>query len=412
MPMLVRFHFWPSLSSNPEEHLKAKARALAEELFSQEAVEDKLENARSYAAGLDRTVGWKRWIWLIDTHRTARRQVWLLKKCATHVAHSRLINIHNSDVETLLNYFHDPIGKVGTRKKLEKRLSITRESWLEVQGKIEEVRLPIAFTNVLLMVGTRSGIETTSLLIGALMAAGGIYMSYFYEAAVGISAYAYWTVEDLIVRGILMAPIVGSVLVGFEIVFILIRLVFTNRARYVLYGLTSRFHFYAVALFLIIAMMAASGLGLFRGNKAFEKFARMNEQSAQMATAMDNSQLNYAYLVGTSDRTAVFLCAMLTANKPVADKEELSRWSKRIEGNPRKKKEYWKTTKHVFGPFQVKEPNQSRPTSNAPQKLYKMVVMDRALIVCHAQQGKCPTPVQQKASLDVDQLGAWILGAP
>ena len=408
MASVIRFHFWPPLSSTPDEHLKEKVIALAGELFSKKVVKEKLEKAKEYAEGTDRSVGWKRWMWLINTHRTARRQASLLNKCTSRIAQSRLINMRRRDVKCVLKCFKDPIGKVGSRKELKEKLASTRKDWLRIQKKVEEVRLPISFTNVLLLLRTRSGIETTSLLIGGLIAVGAVYMSYFVETAVGISAYTYWTVEDLVVQGILMAPYIVGGLLAFEVLFFALRLSFTRRWRYVVYGWISKFHLSSVSLFLVFMMIVVSLLGLSRGNGAFQKFARMSTKSAQMATAIGGKRLNNVYLVSTSDRTAIFLRAKfptteinsesnnsrVDSSSASSESKDLDKpynaWRDQMKLKPRRKAGYWKTTSHVLFPFSDKKPSTAPSSSKTGPKLYGMVVMDRALILCHAQQGECP----------------------
>lgn len=405
MPNLIRFHFWPPLSSTPDEHLRAKVKALAGELYSRKAIERKLKKAKKYSEGFDRSKGWKIWMWLINTHRTARRQVSILNKCTSRIAQTRLINMRTRDVRDSLGHFEDSLGKVRSRKELERRISRARKSWSRVEQAVEEVRLPISFTNVLLLLRTRSGIETTSLLIGGLIAVGAVYMSYFIEAAVGISAYKYWTVEDLIVQGILMAPyIVGGLLI-FELFFIFLRFFFTRRWRYVVYGWISKFHLSSVALFLVFMMLLVSILGYSRGNVAFDKFTRMNARSAQMATAIDNTVLNNVHLVATSDRTAIFLCSTIESKKGNTSSGEgaededkkYKKWRNEMKLTPRPRVGYWRTTNDVLFPFSDKKKKTSSSGSTLKPPPYWMVVMDRALIVCHAQQSKCelPAPYQE-----------------
>ena len=94
-----------------------------------------------------------------------------------------------------------------------------------------------------------------------------------------------------------------------------------------------------------------------------------------MATVMDNTVLNDVYLVGTTDRTAIFFQA---TNKDCYKKDI-------------KRRGFIDSAMSVitaFMPYPWSGPDKNCCNHDLN---FEVLVMDRALVVCHAEKGKCET---------------------
>ena len=78
MSLLSRAYALLLVSTKSEEHLLIDARKLARDLYSADVVSEKLETAKKFSKGHGCESRWRTWNWLIDTHRSARRQARLL----------------------------------------------------------------------------------------------------------------------------------------------------------------------------------------------------------------------------------------------------------------------------------------------------------------------------------------------
>ncbi len=382
---------WLPVSIRHEEYLDLRVRTIAGDLFSKQFVEDSLEKAEKFSDGYYERSRDKTWSQLINMYWMARRQLLLLDKCLALIRCSRWMKMEDKHVNETIDCFKKSMGDDISKEDLKEKISETKKLWLQVQDRIQEVRPPISFIHVFLGIKKRGGIEVSSLIVGSLVVLGAVYMSFSYEAVAGISAYKYWTVEDLILRGVLVVPFIAILWGLLEVVLLLFHI--SRRIKYLFCGWLVKVPGIPLFLFFSLAVIVVSLLSYMRGMDTLSKFARMNEKSAQMATVMDGTVLNNVYLVGTSDRTAIFLQAKDL--KEDGKTQEFKDWQKEWRDDMQeyldaKKKGYWKVAKHVVFPFGDKS---SQSSSSSPvKKPYDMVVMDRALVICHALMNKCETP--------------------
>ena len=376
-------------TSKFEEYLVFKFRSRARELYSQEVVDEIFKKAEKFSNGerdksRDETSGW-----LIETFWRAGRQLKLLDKCSSFIGQARSMQVEDKLLGKFVDAFSKSVGIEVLPGDLESEVSGAKKRWQEIREKIMEVPPPMSFSHVFLGIKNRSGIEATSLIIGTLVVLGAVYMSISYDAVAGVAAYKYWAIDDLILRGMLVAPLCAFIwfIVGF----------FFSRAPSFLFRKLNYFvNGWIVAapvapafILLIVTAILTSALAYGSAMYKTSEFAQMTESSAQMATMADGTVLNNVYLVGTTNRTAIFLKAEF-----VDEQENSERF---VE---------WRGEMERFlecrgrGYFNVLEggTESPEPCTSYFRKPYEIVVMDRALIVCHAQMGKCEQTKKRGAS--------------
>ena len=377
MSITTDFYAWLSRRGNEQRQLIHESGRLTVGLFSAKIARKRLREATKYSEGYGRVYRWDTWKWLIRTHWIAGKQIDLIESCFLKIDQAKRLQLRGTERKQFLACFATSSDKFRKFKTLIKVLEANKKKWLKTQERIEEVRPPIFFTHVFLRLRSSSGIEITSLLIGGLIALGAVHMVFFYEAAVGTSAYSYWTLEDLIVRGIVVFPYVVIILAAIETLFYFSRRIVLRKLRYLLYGWILRRPVAPVLVLFALMTLVVSILGYARGSSAFDQFAEMNEHTAEMATVLDKSVLENVHLVGTSDRTAIFLRADLKGM-------DYKRWRNKVI---KPEIGYFMTAYRITLSFLGLRGNQPEP--DEAEKKYTVLVMDRALIVCHAKMGKC-----------------------
>ena len=179
---------------------------------------------------------------------------------------------------------------------------------------------------------------------------------------------------------------------AFEIVFLGISKVATGVSSYMFHGLLLKYPIRLVLLFFIFMMLVVSWRGHSQGEKAFNDFKEMDEKSSEMATVLDRSVLHNVFLVETTDRTAIFL-----------RRED---FEVTINASP---PGYWEALRCVASHYwrwfdcHVYE-----------GEGYDVLVMDRALVVCHADEGQCKAggdgPVTDDLEGRLTALGHTVTG--
>ena len=390
------------------------ARKLARGLYSSEIVKKKLGEATAFSKGHGLETKWETRNWLFDTHRYAREQVRLLNKCVRRIERIKKTELQDDHLQELLCHCAVALGKRKDLQELSNAAEVTKQLWLDTQERIRQVRPPRSFALVFLRLTSTSGVEAASLLVGGLTVLGIVYMSFLYEAAIGISAFFYWTLEDLFINGILMFGYVVGTMIILEFLFYICRFLLGRKPRYIFLGLVLRSPVCSVLCFLLLMIVVVSGVGYCVGISTFEKFTRMNSRNAQMATVLNNTVLEPVYLVGTSLRTAFFLRPIFepTANTNGKDEsrrngrgvdeisnEEWKNWSEKAQKWSEKAQQgvkgFRSTARNVFRPFENKQSVQTdgaNTTSAAGNKPYEVLILDRAMVVCHSRLGKCERP--------------------
>ena len=353
-----------SFARAPQERLIAESRAMEKLLLRQEEAQAAVDTAKRYVGGHQGDDRWQGWGWLIRTRRTARQQVLLLKGGLRMAKKADKLGLKGDQLRAFMSSFSALVSQNDPLDRLEGAIEEGQRTWSNVADKIREVRPPVFLTHAFLKLSDSTGIEIASLVIGGLIAIGAAHMAFLYEAAAKQSANAYWTLNDLIIQGILVVPYVIAALIVFEVVFRFVR----SGTSYWLHGAVLKHPVWLVLSSFLFMMFVVSVVGFQRGASRFSEFKEMMPKGNDMqtATVMDRSILRDVYLIGTTDRTAIFLRAK-DRDLPPPDEEP----------------QYLKTLGCVASAFWGLDCDREDRTN------YSVVVMDRALVVCHALGNEC-----------------------
>ena len=354
------------LKRSPKERLIAESSTLGNRLLPQHTAERKLKKAGEYADGFLGSKRWEAWRWLTRTHRTASLQLKLLAVSREKIKQAKELDLGDEQLSTFIECFSILVDEGSGLENLNQEIDSSAKSWSNVAATVRKARPPVSLTHAFLNLSDSSGVEVASLFIAGLIALGAMYMAFYYDAAVGQSATAYWTINDLIIQGILIIPLVLIVLFVIEIIFFL----FTRGSSYGAHGKVLKYPLlFVLPVFIIMAIIAVT-YGYIRGGKEFIQFTETIRDEFEMATVLDDTVLNDVYLVGTTDRTAIFLQVRDWNTFPPKDERPSFRESISC---------VWS----AFLPV-LECARDANPTG------YQVLVMDRALVVCHAKKGQCP----------------------
>lgn len=387
------------------ERLLFQTQVLIYGLFTLEIAEKKLRKARKYQKDHRQESRWDKWSWLIRTHKMAQQQLSLLRACGRKIKQAGRLGLDAKQLEDFRACFQVLDAECTDPKELVETIEST---WSQVQESVLRIRPPVFFTHAFLKFSHSSGIETASLIFGGLIALGIVHMTFFYQAGVGMPTNAYWTWDDLITSGILVIPQVLLLLLAVEAIFYFIRLFLGRRIGYRLHGviirrpasfLERRFGYrlhgmivrHPVAVVLVffgLAVFLVSFFGHSRGASAFENFMSMDTKDTQMATMMDRTVLNNVYLVGTTDRAAIFL-----RKKGGDDAASVTHKTRAQNERGNCKNNYGSTALAVLSTLGQGKANETRGKCSGT---FDVLFMDRALMVCHAKKGQCEEALQDQ----------------
>lgn len=280
----------------------------------------------------------------------------------------------NSLSESLFDCFAEPLElgreQVSSPDELLKVLEERRSSWRGLAEEVQQVQPPVFVSHAFLRLSDSTGVEVASLFIAVLMGLGAINMAFFYATAAGQAANAYWTLEDLVIQGVFVLPWIVAALIVVEIVFAIVRWVVGGRGGYRWHGVILAHPLRVAVVFVLVMSVALAIEGHRTGKKALEEFktTMASEGKREMATVMDRSVLNNVYLVGTTDRTAIFLQLKKSATSVTAHPPSLGQAASCVATS--------------FGIGKGTCVGGSGPS-------HLVLVMDRALVVCHAKMGEC-----------------------
>lgn len=282
----------------------------------------------------------------------------------------------NSLRESLFDCFAKPLElgreQASSLDELLKVLEERSSPWRGLVEDVQRVRPPVFVSHAFLRLSDSTGVEVASLFIAVLMALGAINMAFYYATVAGQAANAYWTLEDLIIQGVLVLPWIVAALIVVEIVFAIVRQVFRGPGGYRWHGVILAHPLQMAVAFVLVMAVALSIEGHLTGTKVLEEFETTmnpdNIDNRQMATVMDLSVLNNVYLVGTTDRTAIFLQMKESATSVKVDPPSLEQAASCV------------ATSFGIG-------KKTCVGGGGPNHL--VLVMDRALVVCHARMGEC-----------------------
>ena len=312
----------------------------------------------------------------------ADQQLLLLDRCivstnkalALHKAHPELV------IQDLISHYRNALKlspKAGL-SDLRQALIDRSNSWRELLYQVHRIKTRVFAIQSLYRLALRSRIEMASLVIGFLMAAGALQVAFMHQAAAGTNVATYWTLDDFFVQAIAIALPVALVLLLIEGLFRFLRISVEKGKP--LIGIPPWVFLKPnlLAVCILFGVLWSSTMWGYRGGtSAFTAFAQLTNSTAESATVTDGTTLRHVHLVATTSRTAIFL-----------QKKENLTWNElRIsELQPHSYSDVLSCTFAAF--FPGLRDTSCSPTETEP---YRVIVMDRAHVVCHATGDTCET---------------------
>ena len=342
---------------------------------------------------------------LMEVRTEAEEQRVILDKCLAKVKKAIKLEIKEEDYTKLVNYFSEKFAKpIKNLNALQEAFEAHQEAWKRVDITAREQKMRVLVTHALLRLSEKSGVETGALFIGTMVGLGFVYMFFFYQAAAGQYVHTYWTLEDLFIQAIHVAWFVVPMIFVIEFLFrILLRgYEREKKLRSYLFKFFLRTPKFLLITILIFLLLLSSKVGYESGKDKFDQLNEMVESKSvlELATVTEGTVLRNVYLVGTTATTAVFL-QLPSMGQPPDDCEPL------ISETPNYS-EIWKRFSDSFfftklitssqdnaqnkGKCRDPEPGTDRspPQDNAQNEVkYRVIVMDRGLVVCHAKGKIC-----------------------
>ena len=311
----------------------------------------------------------RRWMirrWMLRTRKKAADQHDLLEKCRIVILLVNSQELGERKRKQFVTCFSSLGKELGDLPELGNAVDERDKAWGEALKEMETIRLPTFLTHAFLTLSNSTQIEMASLFVGGLIALGAAHMTAFFWAAIGEGASPYWTLNDLIVQGIEILVYVIPTLIILE--GLLSAIGFSRRSfKYKMDYWVVEHPVRLVGIFLLATAVVVVAIGHFFGKKALNDFLEMDMQTVEMATVLDGTVLRNVQLISTTDRTAVFLQADI-------EEEE-------------------KPTKQILENWRKKQPNEEKKGGQEErEKHYTVLIMDRALIVCHAKDSQCESP--------------------
>ena len=405
MPLSRLFHRFRALTP---DRLIDESRVLGQMIHPHAAARDDLASLGDYRLGIDGRNRWDVWRSLVRADHASVEQLDVLVQCRRKVASADELRIQGNTLSCFLACF-DKLGKHGSLATLTKSIDDRTTSWEELQTQIREAKPRVFVSHAFLMLSDISGVETVSLFIGGLIALGAVHMKAFYDGAVGETVAAYWTLDDLIVQGILVLEQVAVSLLLIEVVFYCIHrltLILNGESKsYVAHWWILRHPFIVILPSVAIMVLVACVWGYTAGEKARNEFLDLTSlpeeedaseeklrKAPRLATMTDGTILQDVFLVGTTSRTATLL--------------QVTQWGTRSPDEDRKctKPKEDLTLPEVDRPSPDAEPNQGRIEC---VRRHRVLVVDRAHVVCIATGKACldQARIHERPPLDKESNG-------
>ena len=371
------------LFPGPTEKFLDEAHHLGRVVLSKEVRDEELRRANELGLEVDSRKRWETWRQLIRIHERCDEQLGHLAKCQRFVSLAKRLKLNQEEKSTFVSSF-ESIGK-GTSDldSLKKAVVSHREEWKELAERVRELRPRVFVTHAFLMLSEVSGVEMVSLFVGGLIGLGAVYTQVFYCVAIGQSVAAYFTLDDLINQGILVLRQVAVALLLIEIFFLVLRGMMWASFPRLAYAphwwvLRHPVKMVVIAAAFITSMTAMSAF--VEGSDVRESFAQVKSGELELATVMDGTILENVRLVGTTSRTATF-----------QQVRGWGRWEEARDGSRQCVAEVEKTTtEKVPAAAGAVTTSTGRETESEECALGpNVLIMDRALIVCHAEGTLC-----------------------
>lgn len=399
MSIAARLKGWLSFSTKRQDRLLTEARALAAGILPLEEATGRADELPDRVRQVDGKDRWKSWRWLIATHYVAQDQLPRLRDCGRLIERSKSVRrdldqkaqvaFENALISTLTHALRiDPRG-ASSLDAVSKRFEECEKKWGEIAEKVRDERPPVFVSHAFLRLSDSTGLEIASLFVAGVIGLGAVYMAFFYATAAGQAPTAYWTLDDLIIQGIMILPQLFVALVVVEAVFGVARRIFGGKGSYRWHGMIVAHPLLVAFGFFVVMAVVLAVTGHGQGEAKLDDFKSSMKpgEKRQMATVLDRSVLNDVFLVGTTDRTAIFL-QLKDAEKPVGVRaptlgetvscvlSSIGIWDESCDGGDR--------------------PN------------HRVLVMDRALVVCHAKENECVT-VEPSVTPTIDRPSTMAL---
>ena len=303
-----------------EQHLRTQRDLLGE----LQAAKREIDRGRT-SGQMDR---WETQKWVMNTRQEADRQIAFLEnfdsKVEKEYARKRKKKLSAEAQQNLTSLFE---ATCGTRPDssaeailddYRRCLGTKLDEWRVLARDVAKMGTNVFSVDILYYISRRSGLESASLAVAFIIAMGAVQMALFY-GAIGIQISKYWTVEDLIIQGVMVSPILLVMLLLCEMLFRLrrSRLEKDTRRRHVS-GVQRAYRWVgpgkAGTTFVAVALVAIMLTGHFSGKLELEK------ERVESASVLGRIPLENVLLVGTTSTTAVFLRDS-TPSKPSEDAE-------------------------------------------------------------------------------------------
>ena len=377
---------------------------MGRKIYSQKEVDEMEVKAKGLASGIDVKDQWEAWRWLAHTYEECERQLNYLEQCQKEVRQIQKfqeiikeklpengLNQYMSGFENLLPKEKDQDGgqDVSELTILHGAIGKRIAQWKMIKDRIESIRPNIFVIQSFLMLSDISSIEMASIFVGAFMFWGFMYLTGFYSVVMseGLGITEYLTVEDLVNQGILVLEQVLIAWLIIELIFMLVGWIARRNDE----GFEHRIHWFFVKQPLTLALPSLIFITLFtflwgkwEGNNSLDDFSALTEESAQVATVLDGTILNNVYLVGTTSTTAVFL--------------QVEDWGTRARNAQLKEAA---ANCSLAAPAPAPESNDDMERCVAS---HRVLIMDRALVVCHAMGDACLRQDGERSGVRVESL--------
>ena len=328
-----------------------------------------LAQAKEYGTEDDSRDQWQASKWLIDTRKHAAQQLLVSEDCLEKAR--RLNELAGADADLpppLSDAYQGLLGNTAnaTNNDLREKLKAHGLAWRPIANAVRRIAMPRVFaTEAFFRISERRGIQIASIVAAGLVVLGAVYMTCFYRAAVGIPVHDYWTLDDLFIQGMLVAPWALAALLLAELVFRGMFKHFEREEHTAGFQHAYRWfldHPSAVAGLLVAGIIGFVALvGDVRGDLKLAEFYDWKLTDSESATVMDDSVLKHVFLVGTTSRTAIF--------------KRVGEWND--AGHPKKPE-----------PNDTGHPKKPEPPDE-DKLIHDVIIMDRALVVCHAKGTIC-----------------------
>ena len=374
--MLKNSLFWRLWKPTPEQFLQ-ESEGIAKEVPAEEgmvAASAKTDEHMLGIAGRDR---WQAWRDLVRIYGESEAELKILNRCRAKALQARSMKLSATQLASFLNRFDSLAPDAREIDGLVSAIDDRRNQCIEVQKKVRSVQPRVLVIHAFLMLSDISGLEVATLFAGGLLLLGAVYMTGLYEAAVQSTVHAYWTLDDLINHGILVLIPVVVALIVIEVLFSILKL-FTwlladKGNAFFAHWFVLKHPFYLILPSFAFMALVAWSSGEFRGSNKKDEFMKLTPAEAELATVMDGTILRDVYLVGTTSRTATFL--------------QVTAWGTRMPGRtgedglpPCRKQQ----TPVQGGGSPPGKPMQTPPSQDSCVLDKQVLIMDRALIACHA----------------------------